>query len=82
MPKNGHLVLGRERDQVIRIGDDIKVTVHDIRGDKVRLGITAPPDVTIHREEVYQAIQHERRAVRNARPVDLPSASGQVARRR
>lgn len=54
------LVLSRHRDEVIRIGDDIAITVVDIRGDKVRIGIDAPPNVQVHREEVYDAIQRER----------------------
>jgi carbon storage regulator len=44
------------------IGDEVEVTVVDIRGDKVRLGITAPKHVSIHRREVYDAVQRERRA--------------------
>lgn len=53
------LVLSRKRDESILIGDNIKVTIVDIRGDKVRLGVTAPPDVTVHREEVYEAIKRQ-----------------------
>ncbi len=53
------LVLSRQRDEVIKIGDDIEVTVVDIRGYKVRLGITAPKEVSVHREEVYQAIHRK-----------------------
>ena len=41
------------------IGDDIELTVVDIRGDKVRLGITAPPRIAVHRKEVYDAIKRE-----------------------
>lgn len=55
------LVLSRHRDDSIMIGDNIVVTVVDIRGDKVRLGIEAPNDVPIHRAEVYEAIQRENR---------------------
>ena len=51
------LVLSRQRDQTIMIGDDIEITVVDIRGDKVRLGINAPPEVPVHRKEVYDAIK-------------------------
>lgn len=54
------LVLSRHRDESIIIGDEIVVTVVEIRGDKVRLGIQAPTDVTVHREEIHQAIQQER----------------------
>ena len=59
------LVLSRQRDQSIIIGDNIVITVVDIRGDKVRLGIEAPSEIPVHRREVYEAIQREnRRAAR------------------
>jgi carbon storage regulator len=54
------LVLSRHRDESIIIGDDIVVTVVDIRGDKVRLGIQAPTHVPVHRQEIYEAIQREK----------------------
>lgn len=54
------LVLSRQRDESIMIGDNIEITIVDIRGDKVRLGINAPNTVPVHRKEVYQAIQRER----------------------
>ncbi len=54
------LVLSRHRDESIIIGDDIVVTVVDIRGDKVRLGIQAPTQVPVHRQEIYEAIQREK----------------------
>ena len=53
------LVLSRHRDESIIIGDDIVITVVDIRGDKVRLGINAPVEIPVHRQEVYDAIQRE-----------------------
>ena len=53
------LVLSRHRDESIIIGDDIVITVVDIRGDKVRLGIAAPVEIPVHRQEVYEAIQRE-----------------------
>ena len=52
------LVLSRKKDETIVIGDNIIVTVVEIRGDKVRLGFDAPRDVTIHRREVYDKIRH------------------------
>ena len=55
------LVLSRHRDESIRIGDEIVVTIVDIRGDKVRLGIEAPSHVPVHRQEVYEAIKRENR---------------------
>jgi carbon storage regulator len=62
------LVLSRKRNEVIMIGDDIKITVLEIRGDKVRLGITAPANVPVHRLEVYQAIQRDGDAVQRKSP--------------
>ena len=50
------LVLSRKKNESIVINNDITVTVVEIRGDKVRLGIVAPKDVPVHREEVYEAI--------------------------
>ena len=53
------LVLSRHRDESIMIGDDVVITIVDIRGDKVRLGIEAPQSIPVHRQEVYDAIQRE-----------------------
>ncbi len=53
------LVLSRQRDESIIIGDNVVITVVDIRGDKVRLGIQAPQEIPVHRREVYEAIQRE-----------------------
>ncbi len=53
------LVLSRQRDETIMIGDEIEITVVDIRGDKVRLGINAPSRIAVHRKEVYEAIRRE-----------------------
>ena len=66
------LVLSRQRDQTIMIGDDIEITIVDIRGDKVRLGINAPSEVPVHRKEVYDAIRRENRAAAQVKPEDLP----------
>lgn len=55
------LVLCRKKGQHIRIGDEIKLTVVEIRGDNVRLGIEAPTDIPVHRQEVYDAIRREGR---------------------
>lgn len=51
------LVLSRQRDESVMIGSNVVVTVVDIRGDKVRLGISAPIEVPVHRQEVFEAIQ-------------------------
>jgi carbon storage regulator len=71
------LVLSRQRDETIMIGDDIEVTVVDIRGDKVRLGINAPKEISVHRKEVYDAIRRENRAAAQVKPEDL-SGMGKV----
>jgi carbon storage regulator len=53
------LVLSRTVNQEIMIGDNIRVMVIEIRGDKVRLGITAPRDVSVHRHEIYETIKRD-----------------------
>jgi len=65
------LVLSRQKDETVMIGDDVEVAVVDIRGDKVRLGITAPPHIPVHRKEVYDAIKRENRAAARVKPDDL-----------
>jgi len=65
------LVLSRQRDETIMIGDDIEITIVDIRGDKVRLGITAPATIPVHRKEVYDAIQRENREASRVKMEDL-----------
>ena len=54
------LVLSRQKDESIMIGDDVEITIVDVRGDKVRLGIKAPKTTSVHRTEVYKAIQREK----------------------
>lgn len=74
------LVLSRLRDETIMIGDDIEITVVDIRGDKVRLGISAPTRVAVHRKEVYEAIKSENKRAStfagDALPTIRPTAKG------
>ena len=53
-------VLSRQKDESIIIGDDIEITIVDVRGDKVRLGINAPRCISVHRKEIYEAIQREK----------------------
>jgi carbon storage regulator len=67
------LVLSRQRDESIMIGDNVVVTIVDIRGDKVRLGIQAPEEIPVHRQEVYEAIQRENRRAGQLDPRDVQS---------
>jgi carbon storage regulator len=71
------LVLSRQKDETIIIGDNIEITVVDIRGDKVRLGVSAPKEISVHRKEVYEAIRRENREAAQVKPEDL-SGLGKV----
>jgi cytosine deaminase len=62
------LVLSRQRDQTIMIGDDVEISVVDIRGDKVRLGISAPRSVPVHRGEIFKMIHDENQSAAIAAP--------------
>jgi len=64
------LVLSRQRDESIIIGDNVVITVVDVRGDKVKLGIDAPREISVHRQEVYEAIQRENRQAALLKPDD------------
>lgn len=70
------LVLSRHRDESIMIGDDVVITIVDIRGDKVRLGIDAPQHIPVHRQEVYDAIQRENQKAAQLRPADTRGVGG------
>ncbi len=74
------LVLSRQRDETVVIGDDIEIKIVDIRGDKVRLGITAPPHISVHRKEVYEAIQKENQAAACISPQDLAGVTAAAAK--
>jgi len=74
------LVLSRQRDETIMIGDDIEITIVDVRGDKVRLGINAPRTVQVHRKEVYSAIQRENTDSANVQVEDMAQAGASLRR--
>ena len=78
------LVLSRQRDESIIIGDNIVVTIVDIRGDKVRLGINAPTEIPVHRQEIYDAIQRENLRASRVEPKDTRNLgpSGGLQRRK
>ena len=62
------LVLSRQKDESIVIGDDIEISIVDVRGGKVRLGIMAPKETPVHRREIYEAIQCEKNEKRVTEP--------------
>ncbi len=70
------LVLSRRKDETIMIGDTVEITVVDVRGDTVRLGITAPRSVSVHRKEIYDAIQAENVAAVQEPAPDQSSVGG------
>lgn len=70
------LVLTRRLNQSIKIGDDIEIMIIEVRGDQVRLGVTAPRDISVHRKEVYLQIQQENlAAAKEAASTDVVTAA-------
>ena len=70
------LVLSRKKDEKIVIGDNISIMIVEIRGDKVRLGIEAPRDISVHRREVYDAIKRKENEVNEVDATDdLPDTA-------
>ncbi|NLW27383.1 carbon storage regulator CsrA [Acetivibrio saccincola] len=65
------LVLTRKKNESIVIGDNIEITVVDIQGDQVRIGINAPKSVSIHRKEIYLEIQAENKKAADVKKVNL-----------
>ena len=62
------LLLTRKLGENIRIGDDVKITIVEVKGNHVKLGIDAPPSVKVHREEIYERIQQERQRAAQGGP--------------
>jgi carbon storage regulator len=75
------LVLTRKPKEAIQIGDDIEITVLAIQGDQVKLGITAPKHIDIHRKEVYLAIQAENNAASQASETSLAELTAKLKQR-
>ena len=76
------LVLSRLRDETIMIGENVEITVVDIRGDKVRLGINAPTTIAVHRKEVYEAIRIENQRASSLAGNDFESLGSDLGRMR
>ena len=68
------LVLGRRTGENIRIGDDIKVIVLEVRGGQIKLGIEAPLHIQVHREEIYERIQRQNQRAAGTAPAELTEA--------
>ena len=66
------LILARKVNESIMIGDQIEISIVDIRGEQVKIGIKAPQDVKVYRQEVYRAIRQENVAAASAPPRELP----------
>lgn len=66
------LVLSRQRGETVMIGDSVDVTIIDVRGEKVRLGINAPRDVAVHRKEIYEQIKEQNRSAAQLKTQDVP----------
>ena len=66
------LILSRKVDERIMIGDEVEISVIDIKGDQVKIGISAPRSIKVYRKEVYQAIQQENIEAVKTKPSALP----------
>ncbi len=76
------LVLSRKPEESIRIGDEIEVTVIEVRGDVVKLGISAPRSVSVYRKEIYDAIQRENIAASESATRDLTKVAQALLKRK
>ncbi len=75
------LILSRKINESIIIGDDIELSIVDVKGDQVKIGIVAPKNVKVFRKEVYQAIQDENRAAAMSSADIIPSLDGIITRK-
>lgn len=69
------LILTRRVGETLMIGDDVTVTVLGVKGNQVRIGVNAPKEISVHREEIYQRIQQEKATGHKEPPKDDSSAS-------
>ena len=76
------LILARKLGERIIIGDKIEVSIVDIKGDQVKVGIKAPRDIKVYRQEVYEAIQRENIAAVQSQPGKLPDLDGLLKKKK
>lgn len=69
------LVLSRKPNESIIIGDNIEIKVVEVRGEQVKLGITAPREIPVHRKEIFEAIQKQNKSAAEAKQTDLEKLS-------
>lgn len=74
------LILSRKTDQQIKIGDDITLTIIEVRGDQVKIGVEAPKDVKVFRQEVFNAIKSENTAASTVNTSKIGSLSDLLRR--
>ena len=74
------LILTRRTGETIRVGDDIAITVLGVKGNQVRIGVAAPKDVTVHREEIWNRVQEEQREYTHTRQPGDPEPRFESAR--
>jgi len=65
------LILTRRIGETLNIGDDVQVTVLGIKGNQVRIGVNAPKDIPVHREEIYERIKKEKEAEATSQPANV-----------
>ena len=75
------LILARKPNESIIIGDQIEISIIDIKGDQVKIGITAPKSIKVYREEVYRAIQRENIEAAKAKPEVLPNLDNLIPKK-
>jgi len=68
------LILTRRVGETVMIGDDVTITVLGVKGNQVRVGINAPKNIAVHREEIYERIKRERQAEAADKPLPKPDA--------
>lgn len=76
------LILTRKLGENIRIGDDVRIIVLDIKGGQVKLGIDAPPNVSVHREEIYEKIRDENQRASEISPDEVREVAEAFRRNR